>query len=400
MKVRTLLITALVAAGGLAGAGPASAHQSPDKCNANKFDAQLVRDKLTVKNDDIVNYHVQIKNLSDPGALACDVSGITVRVQLPGPDGNPSGVFQTVVAGATYPSGQTLVTYGPFPYIVNANPGVTRLVARLSFAGVLHDGPVDSDESNDRTIGLYLPTPAIEVDKTADIKSGIAPQNVTYSFRVYNRTNPPYPLDNVTLSDDQCPGVTRPTPNGDDNGDGRLDPAEVWLYTCTMAHGVGTFTNVATACGVLNIDSGPLPPVCDTDTETVEFTPPPPPAAPPVVLAAPPATPVVAVKPVSVNQAPCTMARVNSTTVRAGQLNTIRVRVRNVDAGTTVKLTLPGSKKAISAKTDKTGIATFKVRPTKTGTAKIQASECSSVERLSVKPARKVVSQAKPRVTG
>ena len=48
---------------------------------------------------------------------------------------------------------------------------------------------------------------------------------------------------------------------------------------------------------------------------------------PPVAVAAPPVPPQVAVKPVAVNQAPCTMARVNSTTVRAGQLNTIRVRV-------------------------------------------------------------------------
>ena len=31
--------------------------------------------------------------------------------------------------------------------------------------------------------------------------------------------------------------------------------------------------------------------------------------------------------------------------MRAGQLNTIRVRVRNVDAGTTVRITLPGGKK-------------------------------------------------------
>ena len=32
--------------------------------------------------------------------------------------------------------------------------------------------------------------------------------------------------------------------------------------------------------------------------------------------------------------------------------------------------------------------------------SKIEAAECSDVERLSVKPARKVVSQSKPKVTG
>ena len=42
-----------------------------------------------------------------------------------------------------------------------------------------------------KTIGSIIPVPGIEVDKTADIKAGLAPQNVTYSFRVYNRTVPP-----------------------------------------------------------------------------------------------------------------------------------------------------------------------------------------------------------------
>ena len=54
----------------------------------------------------------------------------------------------------------------------------------------------------------------------------------------------------------------------------------------------------------------------------------------------------------------------------------------------------------MTAKTNKNGIATFRVRPTKSGTARIQAAECSDVERLSVKPARRVVAQRAPRVTG
>ena len=54
----------------------------------------------------------------------------------------------------------------------------------------------------------------------------------------------------------------------------------------------------------------------------------------------------------------------------------------------------------MSAKTDKNGLATFRVRPTKSGTATIEAAECSDVERLSVKPARRVVAQTRPRVTG
>ena len=149
----------------------------------------------------------------------------------------------------------------------------------------------------------------------------------------------------------------------------------------------GQYNNVVTTCAELVLN-GKSDKVCDDAPFSLTLVPPP--------AAAPPQG---AVKPVSVNQAPCTMARVNSTTVRAGQLNTIRVRVRNVDAGSTVTITLPGGKK-VTAKTDKTGLATFRVRPTKTGTAKVTAAECSDTESLSVKAARKVVAQKKPRVTG
>jgi hypothetical protein len=206
---------------------------------------------------------------------------------------------------------------------------------------------------------------------------------------------PAYPLVNVTLSDNVCPGVVRAVPNGDTNGDNKLDVGEVWLYTCKMSHGVGVFNNTATACGELIIDSGPLPKVCDTDDETVQFTPAPPAVPNPTVNPAP----QVVVKPTTAAQAPCTLARASKTTVRAGQLNTIRVRVRNVDAGSTVKITLPGGK-VVSAKTDKSGVAVLKVRPTTSGAATIRAAECSEVERLSVKPARRVVAQRAPRVTG
>ena len=344
-----------------------------------------------------MNYYVTVNNLSGGGQVACDTSNITVRLQLPSPDGSPYGAPQIAVPTNNYPAETGDRRFGPFPYVVNANPGVTRLVARASVEnGVLHDGPIHSDVNINRTIGSDRPIPDILVDKTADIRSGQAPQTTTYTFRVYNRTTPAYPLENVVVTDNQCPGVTRATPFGDVNGDNKLDPDEVWRYTCTLTHGAGTFTNVATACGELFIDSGALPKVCDEDDETVTFTPPPavPPAVPPVNN-----PPQAAVLPATAVQAPCTIAAPSGITVRAGQLNTIRMRVRNVDAGTTVRLTLPGGK-VVSAKTNSSGVATFRVRPTKSGTAKIRAVGCSEVERLSVKPARRVVARRAPRVTG
>lgn len=372
-------------------AAPASAHRSPADCNANRLDVALIRDKNLVKNGDTINYTVEVSNM---GSRACDVSNITVKLQLPGPDGTPSGPVRTVVDTASYLAQTPVATFGPFPYVVNANPGVGRLEARVSVEnGVLHDNEVHSAVNINRTIGSTNPTPGIEVDKSADIRSGLAPQRVTYTFRVYNRTSPPATLDNVTLTDNKCPGAgtqARPVP-GDVNQDNRLQPAEVWEFTCVMDHGVGVFVNTAEACAELILDSGEkLPKVCDTDDETVEFTP---------VATPTPTPPTEAVKSANATQSPCTLATPKGLTVRKGEVTSIRATVRNVDAGSSVKITLPGGK-TVSAKTNSKGIAILKVKPTKTGTARITVAECSDVERLTVRAARQVQSRRIPRVTG
>ncbi len=106
-----------------------------------------------------------------------------------------------------------------------------------------------------------------------------------------------------------------------------------------------------------------------------------------------------AVKPVAVAQEKCTLSTPSGLKVRKGEVTTIKLTVRNVDKGSTARITLPGGK-VLSAKTNSKGVATFKVKPTKTGTAKIKVAECSQVKRLTVRPARRVVAQRVPRVTG
>jgi hypothetical protein len=87
--------------------------------------------------------------------------------------------------------------------------------------------------------------------------------------------------------------------------------------------------------------------------------------------------------------------------VRAHELATVRVRVRlngkNI-ARSLVHVTGAGVKK--SGRTNKNGIVTFHLRPKKSGTLSIQSDQCAVAARLSVKPARQVVSPALPRVTG
>ncbi len=70
---------------------------------------------------------------------------------------------------------------------------------------------------------------------------------VTYTKRV---TNPgTVPLSNVRLTDDKCNPVTYSS--GDANGDGKLDPGETWIYTCST-HLAETTTNTVIAEGDAN----------------------------------------------------------------------------------------------------------------------------------------------------
>jgi uncharacterized repeat protein (TIGR01451 family) len=359
----------------------AQAHQNPPNCDSNAPTLRISRDRPIVRIGETVTFTVYASN---PGATSCDITNAKITLQVPGADGRPVAAQTIIAQGLDLLSNTTERQVGRLTVPINVTLGVTDAVVLAHASGVLHDAPIDHTAEDTKTLGTtVIVAPGIHVEKTGSVPNNVAPQNATYTFTVTNISNPPLPLDNVRVSDSLCPGVQGPI-SGDLNGDRRLDPTEAWVYTCTMTHpAAGQYNNVVTACAELVLN-GKSDKVCDD----APFS---------ITLIAPP--PQAAVKPVSVNKAPCTLARANSTTVRARQLNTIRVRVRNVDAGTKVTLTLPGGKK-YTAKADKNGLATFRVRPTKSGTASIQATECSDVERLSVKPARRVVAQRAPRVTG
>lgn len=390
MQRRTLLVALAITVGGLASASPALA-QNPGGCTNSRLHLDLGQDHDLVRIGDTIDYTIDSDNV---GLSACQVQGVNINLQFPGLDGTPSGTLQSKLAGATYNAQVVFPSLGPYTYTVAANPGVSVLSARASIANAVLQDFNKSPVNIDKVISARIFAPSITIDKVGSKTGPLpAPQDVTYTFYVRNGSDPSLPLattalSNVSVTDDKCGSPTYS--KGDADGSGKLETNETWEFTCTLTHPApGTYHNIAVANGQNILYGRPVPVVSPPDDWTVVLTAPP----------APTPTPQGAVKPVSVNQAPCTLSRVNATTVRAGQLNTIRVRVRNVDAGSTVTLTLPGGKK-VTAKTDKNGLATFKVRPAKSGTARVAAAECSDTASLSVKPARRVVAQAKPRVTG
>jgi hypothetical protein len=368
---------------GLAAASPASAHVSPAGCNTNGMDLTINKNLQIVRPGDVLTYGLDIQNVK---GLPCDITGAVLSFYEPTATGASTLTPRVVATNERWDAGTALRRISDRSWTVAVNPGVENVIAKGGVKGVLHDVPGDTSFAEIvKTLGTQVTQPSVTIDKIGSIQNGQAPQNVTYTYLVTNTSSTPVPLNKLVVSDDLC---TNPTYSSGDNGDNLLSNGETWTYTCSMLHqAAGVYTNTAKVCGYSTVPGDETRPVCSPpDQWTVTLTPPPP-------------APQVAVKPVAVSQAPCTLARASKTTVRARQLNTIRVRVRNVDAGTTVKITLPGGK-TVSAKTNKDGIATLRVRPPKSGTAKIEAAECSEVERLSVKPARRVVAQRAPRVTG
>jgi uncharacterized repeat protein (TIGR01451 family) len=363
----------------------ASADHSPVNCSGNKMDISLERDRPSgvYANGETITYIITITN-NAPGA--CDVTNVTMHLRLPAADGRAQGAIVPILNNQAFrvPYNQTVVAR--VPYKLAVNPDVVDAVAAIQVTdGLLHDVPNDHPYRLLKSVGTDVVKPTISIDKKGSIEQGLAPAQVTYTYDVTNTSAAPIPLRQVGVLDDLC---TNPTYAGGDNGDNLLTQGEVWHFTCTMLHqNAGVYINTAKACAINALDETD---VCSPpDTWKVTLTPPP--APPPAVQGA--------VKGQQVAAAKCTLATPSGLKVRAREQTTIKVTVRNVDAGSVARITLPGGK-VLRKKTNKDGVATFKVKPPKTGKATIRVADCADVERLTVRPARRVVAQRVPRVTG
>lgn len=382
---RAVLLSVVIGWMGAA-AMPAQAQQIPAGCGGNESDFRIIRQPTNpARPGDRVTFVVYAVNT---GISPCNISLATpLSFILPAKDGTPTGARTDIApTGTSYAAGLVLGEIYRTSWVVDVNPGVADAVTEVSAGAKLFDAAVPHDFRVYRTLGTTVTQPGITIDKQGSIESGQAPQNVTYTFVVTNTSNTPVPMSSVRVADDKCGS---PAYASGDDGDGKLSNGEKWTFTCAMLHqAAGVYTNTASACAYSDIDGRE---VCSPpDTWTVTLTPPP---AVPVPVAD------SGVKPATATQAPCDIASPTGLTVRAKELTTIRVRVRNVDAGTEARITLPGGK-VLRAKTNASGIATFKVRPPKSGRATIRIAECGDVARFTVRQPRQVQTRRAPRVTG
>jgi len=118
---------------------------------------------------------------------------------------------------------------------------------------------VDPVEDTD-TASVDIVHPAIHLEKSVDKSVIVSGETVIYTYEVTNPGDDP--LSQVDVSDDTCSPVVYQS--GDD-GDGVLQPGEVWTYTCSMALTQDT-TNTATATATASTGQR----VEDTDTARVD----------------------------------------------------------------------------------------------------------------------------------
>jgi uncharacterized repeat protein (TIGR01451 family) len=236
-----------------------------------------------------------------------------------------------------------------------------------------------------KTIGFSVTNPKLTLTKVGSIQSGQAPQNVVYTYVVRNDSTTPVPMNNVRVTDDKC---ANPTYASGDNGDGLLSNGEAWTFTCTsLLQAPGVYTNTATACANSTVPGDTTRPVCS------------PPATWTVTLTAPPKSAVKGASAGSPKR--CVTLPSTRLKVRARELSTVRVRVRVNGRNVARSLVhVRGAGVSKTGRTDKNGMVTFQVRPKKTGRLRISSDQCGIAARLSVKPARQVVSPGLPEVTG
>ena len=386
--MRRAVLLSLVAAG-LVWTSSASAHPLPADCTANGIDITPAESSKLVRQGDVMTFTVGLRNDNAAFGKPCDAENVSVGFRLPGTNArfNPVATPTAIKTGQYYAYPFGLVLLGSLTWTVNTDPNLDFGQAQaVAYNGKLHFTRTDPDMAEiTKTLSFEITNPALTIDKTGSIQQGQAPQNVTYTYVVTNTSTTDVPMSQVKVTDDLCASATY---TSGDSGDQLLSNGEKWTFTGSTLHQApGVYTNTAKACAVSAVDNRD---VCSPpDTWTVTLTPPPP----------PPPVPQAGVKPASATQAPCDIASPSGLNVRARELTTIRVKVRNVDAGTEARITLPGGK-VVKAKVNAAGTATFKVRPTKSGRATIRMAECGDVARFAVKPARQVQTRRVPRVTG
>ncbi len=265
----------------------AGAHEDPPGCTTSALNASFAPSSelaIVHRNGD----HLEIAvSLRSDVAGACTVDDATVTVQLPAPDGTPTGPLVTLATGASFPGGMAPKTLtATAPYDVELDPGVFRAPVTTSVSGTWHGPGGDVDPlTGSLTTSVVVSKPEIDLTVVPDVISGPAPLTVTYTYTATNDSQapPPPPPDlgpapslasasadeRAMIADDTCSPVSYVSGDTMVSFPALLDPTETWTFTCTHTFDApGTFENEARVVGFSTRDSRPWPATTATSSVT------------------------------------------------------------------------------------------------------------------------------------
>ena len=302
----------------------ASAHRSPAGCTAN---SRLHLD-LGQDNDLVRDRRRRSTTRSTPttsAAIACHVQGVNINLQLPGLDGHPSGTLRTSSPDRPTTARDSVpARSGRIAYTVAANPGVTRgerqsLDRRRGAAG--RQQQPGEHQQGDLGADLH----AVDHDRQGRLQDRPAARAAERDLHVLRpqrqRSESPAGDDRAVQRDGHRRQVrqSRPTRAATPTATASSRPTEIVGFTCTLTHPApGMYTQrrggqrrrtsstAAQSPSSARLTTGPW---CSWPARR-----PPRRRGSPVVHRARRARSSRSPS----SSAPCTLARANSTTVRAG----------------------------------------------------------------------------------
>ncbi len=284
-EIKRLSATAVALVLALLFVPAANADQSPKGCVGNDPVIRFTRDTLNqleapVRQGDSIPLGAVIDNSA---STACDLSGVTVGVRLPNPDGSP-GEFRVLATNVSLTAGFSVSGFLEVaPYLVDLDDDVPEASLELFWVANIHNREEDTRASGTGVSAtLTMTRPRAEVRVTSTPAAGLAPLSVTNTYTLTN-TSPSGPAGvspalrpsgpggaHDALSDAGCAPLTYVSGDGPDAGDGILSLGEAWTFTCTGTRELpGTYVSEPSITGVSTVDERPWP----TSPSTVDATP-------------------------------------------------------------------------------------------------------------------------------
>ncbi|OJU95301.1 MAG: hypothetical protein BGO23_05415 [Solirubrobacterales bacterium 67-14] len=269
----------------------AEADQSPAGCAGTPptvtFGSQTIEQLETpARQGDPIVLSARITNQGDS---ACNLSGLTVRVRLPGRDGTPSASYRTLTSNTFLAAGYGVEGFTEVnPYVVDLDDGVFEAPLEISWHAQVHNGDQNSTVSGEGVpVKLSLTRPRTSLVVKSSPATGVSPLLATTTYALTNTS--PTPTTGAAapglvpdgpaglrdlIADASCGPVVYLSGDGD-LGTERgpvLDPGETWRFTCTRTYLLpGTYSSQPTISGNSDVDGRPWPqPAAGTDFAQVK----------------------------------------------------------------------------------------------------------------------------------